>query len=333
MSNTIYNADYSDCLPEALKKDPKMVALANATAATLLDTSGIMDTVLIYSRFDELPEELVDILAYDMHVDWYDYNYPLEAKRDLVKNSVKVHKKMGTKYAIETALGSLFPESEVEEWFQYEGEPGHFHIILDVTNQKITADYAAIIRAVKMYKRLSAHMDELTYQGQVHGVIYTHGEYFKYKTPMTGRLKAGTHPQRNTRGGIGADTFIVGTEAAGFIFTAPAAGTVPYRSTVFAQQAAHIDAGTALNVFGYTNTPAGRIRAGEEPQRNTRGQTDGAAVTMADTVEAYSFTVPATGTVPERSTVQKTQGGTVGTNTQAMGYSYGVKPCGSTRKL
>ena len=150
---------------------------------------------------------------------------------------------------------------------------------------------------------------------------------------MTGRLKAGTHPQRNTRGGIGADTFIVGTEAAGFIFTAPAAGTVPYRNTVFAQQTAHIDADTALNVFGYTNTPAGRIRAGEEPQRNTRGQTDGAAVTMTDTVEAYGFTVPAAGTVPERSTVQKTQGGTVGTNTQAMGYSYGVKPCGSTRKL
>ena len=210
MSKTIYNADYSECLPEALKKDPKMVALANATAAALLDTSGIMNSVLIYSRFDELPEELVDILAYDLHVDWYDYNYPLEAKRDLVKNSVKVHKKMGTKYAIETALGSLFPESEVEEWFQYEGEPGHFHIILDVTNQKITADYAAIIRAVKMYKRLSAHMDELTYQGQVHGVIYTHGEYFRYKTPLTGRLKAGTHPQRNTRGSIGAGTFVVG---------------------------------------------------------------------------------------------------------------------------
>ena len=83
----------------------------------------------------------------------------------------------------------------------------------------------------------------------------------------------------------------MGTEAAGFIFTAPAAGTVPYRNTVFAQQTAHIDADTALNVFGYTNTPAGRIRAGEEPQRNTRGQTDGAAVTMADTVEAYGLSL------------------------------------------
>ena len=391
MSKTIYNADYSECLPEALKKDPKMVALANATAAALLDTSGIIDNVLIYSRFDELPEELVDILAYDLHVDWYDYNYPLEAKRDLVKNSVKVHKKMGTKYAIETALGSLFPESEVEEWFQYEGEPGHFHIVLDVTNQRITADYAAIIRAVKMYKRLSAHMDELTYQGQVHGVIYTHGEYFRYKTPLTGRLNAGTYPQRNTKAGIGAATYIVGTEAAGFIFTAPAAGTKPYRNTVFSQQAAHIDADTALNTFGYTNTPAGRIKAGEQPQRNTKAGIGAATYIVGTEAAGFIFTAPAAGTkpyrntvfsqqaahidadtalntfgytntpagrikageqpqrntrgqtsgatvtaagtVPERSTVQQTQGGAVGTSTQAMGFSYGVKPCGSRRKL
>lgn len=333
MSNSIYDTDFSAYLPTALQKDPKMVALAKATTEELLKTSGQVNDVLIYARIDELPEELVDILAYDLHVDWYDYNYPLEAKRDLVKNSVKVHKKMGTKYAIEKALNSLFPESEVEEWFQYEGQPGHFHIILDVTDQRIVADYYAIIKAVKLYKRLSAHMDELTYQGSVHGVIYTHGEWYKYSSPMTGRLKAGTYPQRNTRGGQSAETVIVGTEAAGFIFTAPAAGTKPYRNTVFASQTAQIDAETALNVFGYTNTPAGRIRAGEEPQRSQRGQTDGAAVVVEDAAEAYHFTAPATGTVPERSTVQQTEGDTVENTVQAMGFSYTVKPCGSTRKL
>ena len=329
----IYTVDFAEYLPGPLKRDPKMKALAAAVTNEMLDASGEIEKVLIYSRINELPEELVDILAYDMHVDWYDYNYPLEAKRDLVKNSVKVHKKMGTKYAIETALGSLFPDSEVEEWFQYEGEPGHFHIVLDVTDQKITADYAAIIRAVKMYKRLSAHMDELTYQGSVHGVIYTHGEWFKYNTPLTGRLEAGTYPQRNTKGGQSIETVIVGTDAAGFIFTAPAAGTKPYRNTIFANQTTHIDTETALNVFGYTNTPAGRIKAGEAPQRNTRGQTDGAAVVISDTVEEYHYTTPAAGTVPERSTVQRTEGGTVENSVQAMGYSYSVKPCGSTWKL
>ena len=333
MSETIYAADFTKYLPEALKKDPKMVALAQAATKELLEASGLIDNVLIYSNFDELPEELVDILAYDLHVDWYDYTYPLKAKRDLVKNSVKVHKKMGTKYAIETALGSLFPESEVEEWFQYEGEPGHFHIVLDVTDQRITADFNAIIRAVKLYKRLSAHMDELTYQCSVHGVIHTHGEWFKYTVPKTGRLKAGTYPQRNTKCGQATGTVIVGTEVAGFIFNVPAAGTKPYRNIKFASQTAQIDAETALNMFGYTNTPAGRIKAGESPQRSHRGQTDGAAVVINDAAEAYHFTAPVAGTVPDRSTVQRTECGTVENTVQATGFSYTVKACGSTRKL
>lgn len=272
MSETIYNADFAKYLPDALKKDPKMVALANTTAETLLNTSGIMDSVLIYSRFEELPEELVDVLAYDLHVDWYDYSYPLEVKRDLVKNSVKVHKKMGTKYAIETALGSLFPESEVEEWFQYGGEPGHFHIVLDTTNQKIPADYAAVMKAVKMYKRLSAHMDETTYQSNVHGEICTHGEWYRYKVPMTGKVTAGTYPQRNTRGGQALEMVVVGEDAAWFAFKVPVTGTKPYRNTALSGQTAQFDAKMTTNAFGYKAILTGQVRAGEVPQRNTRVQ-------------------------------------------------------------
>ena len=123
MSETIYESDFTKYLPQALASDIKMVALAKAITDELLTVSGEMKNVLIYARIDDLPEELVDVLAYDLHVDWYDYSYPLAAKRDLLKSSMRVHKKMGTKYAIEKALSALYPESEVEEWFQYEGEP------------------------------------------------------------------------------------------------------------------------------------------------------------------------------------------------------------------
>ena len=57
MSKTIYNADYSECLPEALKKDPKMVALANATAAALRVKESVMGTVT------SVQENAADILA------------------------------------------------------------------------------------------------------------------------------------------------------------------------------------------------------------------------------------------------------------------------------
>lgn len=333
MSETIYNSDFSKYLPQSLQRDPKMVAFAKAATEQMLEASGLSDDVLIYSRIDDLPEDIVDVLAYDFHVDWYDYSYPLAAKRDLLKTSVRVHKKMGTKYAIEKALSALYPESEVEEWFEYEGEPGHFQIVCDVTNSRIVASLADIIRAVKLYKRLSAHLDGVAFQAHIHCEIQTHAEYFRYHTPLTGRLKAGTHPQRNRRGVNYGNDIVVGTEAAGFIFRSPAAGTIPYRNMVFHSQTAQIDAETALNVFGYRNTAAGQINAGESPQRSHRGQNTAAAVEAQDAAAAYHFTSTAAGTVPERSTVQRTEGGAVENTIAATAFSYSVKQCGSTRKL
>ncbi|WP_373220877.1 phage tail protein I [Mediterraneibacter gnavus] len=331
--NDIYTVDFAEYLPDPLKRDPKMKAFAAAVTKELLEVSGNIDKVLIYSRIDELPEELVDILAFDMHVDWYDYSYPLEVKRDILKNSVKVHKKMGTKYAIEHALGALYPQSEVEEWFEYEGEPHHFRIVCDVTSNRITASYTDIVNAVKMYKRLSSHMDEVTYQSSVCMKILTHTDCYIYKTPLTGRLTAGTYPQRNRRGAQAGSCFVVGTEAAGFIFTSPLAGTVPERNVIFRGSAVQIDAETALNAFRYTNTPAGQINAGETPQRSHRGENRSATVTVEDEAEAFLFSVPAAGTVPERNMVQRTEGGTIESTVKTEAFLHRNKMCGSKRKL
>ncbi len=333
MSETIYDSDFTKYLPRPLTHDPKMIALAKAAADELLRVSGAVENVLIYSRIDELPEELLDILAYDMHVDWYDFSYPLSAKRDLLKSSVRVHKKMGTKYAIEKALSALYPESEVEEWFEYEGEPGRFRIVCDVTNSRIAASYSDIVRAVRLYKRLSAHMDEVVYQAHIHCEIHARADFFLYRMPMTGKLNAGTHPQRNARGVNYGRDIVVGTEAAGFIFVNPAAGTIPERSAAFHGGMTRIDAETALNAFRYRNMPAGRINTGEAPRRSHKGGSAGAAMEAAGEMAAFPFTSPAAGTVPDRNTVQRTEGGTVKNMVQTAGFSYSVKQCGSGRKL
>lgn len=82
----IYSVNFADYLPEPLKQDSKMKALAAAVTEQMLCVSAEIDNVLIYSRINELPEELIDILAFDMHVDWNDYSYPLEVKRDILKD-------------------------------------------------------------------------------------------------------------------------------------------------------------------------------------------------------------------------------------------------------
>lgn len=329
----IFTANFADYLPDALKQDEKMRSLAAAVTQQLLEVSANVEDVLIYSRIDELPEALVDVLAYDMHIDWYDYSYPLEVKRSVLKSSVRVHKKMGTKYATEQALGAVWSQSEIEEWFQYGGEPHHFHIICDTSKESIMASYTEIVNAVKMYKRLSSHLDDVTYQSRIYLTIQTHTDYYIFKAPLTGRLAAGTHPQRNRKGVTAASAIIVGTDAAGFVFAATPAGTVPERNRVFRGQTVQIDAQTALEVFKYRNIPAGRIKAGEEPQRARRGANAAASVKVEDAGEAFTFSVVAAGTVPERSTVQRTGGGTIENIVEAAGFRHTSKACGSKRRL
>ena len=164
MNNDIYQIDFTQTFPTALQHDPKMIALAKSLAAELLTASGHMEDVLIYYRIDQLPEELVDILAYDMHVDWYSYEAPLAVKRQTVKDSVKVHKYMGTKYAVETAMQALLQEAEVKEWFDYEGEPHHFRIYAPLDHHVFQlAELEQMVKIIFHVKRLSSWLDEIIF--------------------------------------------------------------------------------------------------------------------------------------------------------------------------
>lgn len=172
MNNDIYRIDFTRTFPTALQHDPKMIALAKSLAAQLLTVSGHLEDVLIYSRFDDLPEDLVDILAYDMHVDWYEYDMPLKVKREIVKNSVRVHKRMGTKYATEIALGSIFPGAKIQEWFDYGGKPYFFRAVVGVGEDGITLEQKKqVLRGIHFYKNLRSHMEEIEFNLESTGYV------------------------------------------------------------------------------------------------------------------------------------------------------------------
>lgn len=168
MNNDIYSIDFTRTLPPALRNDSEMKAIADGIAGELTKTAKEIKNNVIYARIDELPEAVLDVLAFDMHIDWYDYDYPIEVKRNLVKTSVMVHKKLGTKYAVRTALGALHPQSTVEEWFDYGGKPYRFRLILDISESRVEVDITKIIATIGMYKRLTAHLDGIIYNFKTH---------------------------------------------------------------------------------------------------------------------------------------------------------------------
>ncbi len=158
-NNDLFSVDFTRSLPPALKNDPNMLALARVIAEQLQINAKDIEKNIIYARIDELDEQTLDILAYDLHVDWYDYSYPIDVKRRTIRDSVKVHRQLGTKYAVETALGAVFPGTTVKEWFEYGGDPYMFKVIIGATESGISAErQAAVLERVQFYSWRFTHI-------------------------------------------------------------------------------------------------------------------------------------------------------------------------------
>ena len=151
-------------VPPALTHDPAMMARAAADAEALAARLAEIDRVGIISNIDALDEPVLDILARDFKVDWYDPEYSLEEKRRTVKSSWRVHKTLGTKAAVETAISAIYPHTKVLEWWEYGGEPYHFRLDINITNDNIDSEkQRRVLERLNFYKSLRSHNDGVTY--------------------------------------------------------------------------------------------------------------------------------------------------------------------------
>ena len=151
-------------LPSVLREDANMHALASSISDALARRVTEIDRVSIYAHIDALPEDLLDILARDFKVDWYDPDYTLEQKRKTLKDSFLVHRHLGTKFAVTTALSAIYPINSIQEWYEYGGHPHAFRLAVDATDVPVDAmQRSRILTLVRFYKNLRSYLDRIEY--------------------------------------------------------------------------------------------------------------------------------------------------------------------------
>lgn len=151
-------------LPDVLKNDSGTAALASCTAAALAERKAEIDSLILYARMDELPEPLLDLLAQDFKVDWWDGDYSLEEKRQTLRDSWHVHRTLGTKAAVETALSAIYPNTKVIEWWEYNGLPYHFRLSINVSSDETSSlKHQRVMARLELYKNLRSQLDEVEY--------------------------------------------------------------------------------------------------------------------------------------------------------------------------
>ncbi|MEQ6855320.1 phage tail protein I [Lysinibacillus capsici] len=122
---------YKKLLPYSLSQDPVLVAMFEALVIQLKEAYDEADLLYDLVNIDKLPELLLDVIAYEKHVDFYDNQLTIEQKRELIKSSISWHRKKGTRWAVERVVSIVYPNANVYEWFEYDGHKYRFKIEVD----------------------------------------------------------------------------------------------------------------------------------------------------------------------------------------------------------
>lgn len=171
MSKTIYDVNWIDLIPSSISGDSQAKGLSAAVSPQLQEVSNVIRENVILARLDELPEEVVDLLAWQYHVDFYEQDLPIEQKRELVRVSIDAHRHKGTPYAVELVVKAILNDGIVQEWFEYGGEPYHFRVIK--INGQVTAEmYPKLKKAVDTVKNTRSWLEGVSLSRSVSSDIF-----------------------------------------------------------------------------------------------------------------------------------------------------------------
>ena len=153
------NIDFLKLIPQFMREDDAVRGLATAIDSIIPDLVESIKKLSTWDHIDSLSSAELDELAWELNIPWYDTTSTLEIKREVIKNSDKVHAHLGTKWAVENIIKTYFGDGYIMEWFEYDGgEPGHFRVYSSnpsLNNERLS-EFLALLEKTK---RASAKLD------------------------------------------------------------------------------------------------------------------------------------------------------------------------------
>lgn len=155
---------FTDIMPENLASQLEVQAFAYAVGRQVEKLCRYADTVRLYAAVDDMPERVLDVVAVELRTPSYNENYSLEVKRALVKATLPFYAKLGTPAAVNEMINAIFGGGQIEEWFEYGGQPHHFRTVVNITDMEVRPGaIGEFTRIISSIKRLSSWLDTITF--------------------------------------------------------------------------------------------------------------------------------------------------------------------------
>jgi phage tail P2-like protein len=169
MSSTLRKSKLVDLCTPSISYDRQVqsgCAAFDNQMYEIIDATGVV--VMIPNIMGLTDSNLVNILAWQFHVDFYDASKPLEFRKNLVQQAISWHKRKGTVALVQEVLDTYWPGgATLLEWYAYYNPlppnyptaPGwhdRYRFRVYVDEQIIQpADEAAVLTLIEHYKPIS----------------------------------------------------------------------------------------------------------------------------------------------------------------------------------
>lgn len=203
----ISNSKLFEILPASIRNDEDIRAAAIAVDRSTGDIYSFSRKLDFRSNKDVKDHEILDELAIDLHVDFYDKNLHADMKREIIDNSIIQHMERGTAGAVERTLANIGITSEVIEWSEYGGNPFYFKVQIPLEEHLNQNDKKLLKKLIDSYKNTRSHLDAIVFK-----------EYlllsFKLTHYMYTRIKMQTNSNPWAQAGLGntADVILLDGE-------------------------------------------------------------------------------------------------------------------------
>lgn len=167
------DGEFLDLLPSLFKEKEDVVAISYAFKMAVASLLRSQTFTYLFADINDMPEELLDLMALEMKAPYYDEDLEIEVKRELVKNAMLWRSQAGTKKSVEDLIRAIFGVGEVIEWYDFEGgpgTPGEFDII---TSAPLTPElFSKFTQIIDQVKNESSHLRRIQTAREIDGDIY-----------------------------------------------------------------------------------------------------------------------------------------------------------------
>lgn len=113
---------------------PQICCLSYAVHRSMEMIKKYSERICLRSNIAQLPSDILDYLAREMALPYYDSEFDIETKRRLIEEGYTWHYRAGTVEGVESLICAIFGNGSIVEWFDFdEGEriPGYFDVIVN----------------------------------------------------------------------------------------------------------------------------------------------------------------------------------------------------------